>query len=222
LGGLRSVLIVTGSERTRRMYGEYLAWRGIDVHEVDSAAAAVRELPRFRPDALVTEDRLPDSTGLELVRAVRRSRATFDLPLILLCSDTFGLQPDEAERYGCDRILLVPLLPEALLDVLRVVVHERSLAGHARRFESRLFTRSGESVWIVRTTGVELAVAGPNAERSVYSFESEHELVAFQADYEQRLTRGGYTLKADADDRRSGGDRRRAPRSGVPDRRGVQ
>src|ERR671924_368298 len=88
-GALRAVLIVTGSERTRRMYAEYLGWRGVAVREVDGAAAAIRELASFRPDVVVTEDRLPDSTGQELVRALRRSRFTFDLPLVLLSSDTF-------------------------------------------------------------------------------------------------------------------------------------
>jgi CheY-like chemotaxis protein len=204
------------------MYGEYLTWRGIDVREVGTAAAAVRELSRDLPDALVTEDRLPDSTGPELVRALRRSRYTFNLPLVLLCSDTFAIQADEAERYGCDRILIVPLLPEALLDVLRMVVHERFAEKRATLFPSWLFTRDGESVWIVRTSATELAVAGPNRERSVYAFERERELRSFQAEYEQRLTLGGFTLQAAGDDRRSGRDRRQVPRAGGPERRGVE
>ncbi len=204
------------------MYGEYLTWRGIDVREVDTAAAAVRELSRFRPDVVVTEERLPDSTGLELVRALRRSGQTFHLPLVLLCSDTFAIKPDDRERYGCDRILLVPLLPEALLDVLHAVVYERTAQSAEYPFPSSLFTRNEESVWIVRTTVVELCVAGPNTERSVYSFEHEHELQSFQADYEQRLTRSGYTLEAAGDDRRSGRDRRQLPRLEMPERRSIQ
>jgi CheY-like chemotaxis protein len=219
---VQSVLIVTGSERTRRMYGEYLTWRGIDVREVGTAAAAVRELSRFLPDAVVTDDRLPDSTGPELVRTIRRSQSTYDLPIVLLCSDTFAIQVDQPERYGCDRILIVPLLPELLLDVLRVVVHERAANRDARPFNSWLFTRNGDSVWIVRTTAMELCIAGPNNERDVFTFESERELQSFQAEYEQRLTLGGYTLTEAGSDRRSGRDRRQLPRPDVPERRSIQ
>lgn len=204
------------------MYGEYLSWRGVAVREVGTASAAVRELSRFLPDAIVTEDRLPDSTGPELVRVLRRSRHTFDLPAVLLCSDTFAISADDAERYGCDRILIVPLLPEALLDVLRVIVHERSEGERTRPFAAWLFTRNGESVWIVRTTETELAVAGPRDERYVYEFEQERDLLAFHADYEQRLTLGGFTLSAAGDDRRSGRDRRQLTRAGAPERRLVQ
>jgi CheY-like chemotaxis protein len=204
------------------MYGEYLTWRGIDVREVGTAAAAVRELSRFLPDVAVTDDRLPDSTGPELIRALRRSEYTFDLPLVLLCSDTFAIQADQPERYGCDRILIVPLLPELLLDVLRVVVHERENGRNARSFQSSLFTRNGDSVWIVRTTGMELCVAGPDRERNVFTFETERELQSFQAEYEQRLTLGGYALTEAGGDRRSGRDRRQLPRPDVPERRSVQ
>lgn len=204
------------------MYGEYVAWRGIDVREVGTAAAAIRELSRALPDAVVTEDRLPDSTGPELVRAIRRSRHTFDLPLVLLCSDTFAIQADEAERYGCDRILVVPLLPEALLDVLRVVVHERTTAPDARPFRSSLFTRDGESVWIVRTTTTELALAGPHRARSVYEFAEERELLSFQAEYEQRLMLGGFTRQPAGHDRRAGRDRRQLARAESAERRRIE
>jgi CheY-like chemotaxis protein len=204
------------------MYGEYLTWRGVDVREVRTAAAAIRELGRVLPDAVVTEDRLPDSTGLELVRALRSSRHTFELPLVLLCSDTFAIQADEADRYGCDRILIVPLLPEALLDVLRTVVYERSTRAAGQPFPSSLFTRNGESVWLVRTAGVQLCVAGPDRERNVYTFDDEQELQAFQAEYEQRLTRAGYTPYIAGNDRRNGRDRRQLPRPDLPERRSVQ
>lgn len=204
------------------MYGEYLTWRGVDVREVGTAAAAMRELATALPDAVVTEDRLPDSTGLELVRALRRSHYTFELPLVLLCSDTFAIQADEAERYGCDRILIVPLLPEALLDVLRTVVYERGARHGERPFPSSLFTRNGESVWIVRTTDLELCVAGPDHERSVYTFDDEQELQSFQAEYEQRLALSGYTLEATNGDRRTGRDRRQLPRPDPSERRAIQ
>ncbi len=204
------------------MYGEYLAWRGIDAREVESAAAAVYELAQFVPHAIVIEERLPDSTGPELIRSIRRSRHTFDIPVILLLSDTFAIQLDEADRYGCDRIELVPLLPEALLQALNDVVGERARLEPARPFDARLFTREDESVWLVRTTELELSVAGPRRERGVYAFDAVRDLLAFQAEYEQRLLLGGFTLAATGDDRRSGRDRRRTNRPSVADRRGVE
>jgi hypothetical protein len=82
--------------------------------------------------------------------------------------------------------------------------------------------RGEQSVWIVRTTELELTVAGPGREREVYSFEAVRDLLSFQTEYEQRLLLGGFTLTVSSDDRRSGRDRRRTFRPAVNDRRGVQ
>src|SRR5918999_2195271 len=51
--GLRSGLIVTASAATRRMYAEYLAWRGVSVREVTNATAALDHLSAFIPDVVV-------------------------------------------------------------------------------------------------------------------------------------------------------------------------
>ena len=221
-GELRSVLIVTGSARTRRMYAEYLAWRGIHVREVDGAAATVRELAAQLPDVVVTDERLPDSTGQELVRALRRSRYTFDLPVVVLCSDTFAADAERSRGYGCDRVLVVPILPPSLHDALHSTVEECAASRASRPFESWLFVRVSESVWIVRTSDFEISVAGPGRGRGVYVFSDEQELLAFQTEYERRLRRTGFALETAGRDRRSGRDRRRVPRFGVVDRRAIQ
>lgn len=200
------------------MYAEYLGWRGLDAREVHTAAEAILEIGASRPDVLVTEDRLPDSTAVELARALRRSRYTFDLPIVLLSSNAFRIQPDHPRAYGCDVVLTVPVLPEALAEELRRFVETREHALPAQ-FESWLFVRGGESVWMVRTADLELAVAGPGRGRGSYAFRAERELHAFQADYQQRLARTGFALELHGADRRSGRDRRRASRGS--DRRAL-
>jgi CheY-like chemotaxis protein len=214
--------MVTGSERTRSMYAEYLDWRGVEVREAHSAAEAIRDIVASRPDVVATEERLPDSTGQELVRTLRRSRATFDLPVVLLCSDAFAPDTDIARASNYDLVLMVPLLPEALLDALRSVVAECAERRDEHRFESWLFVRGGESVWMVRPSDCELLIAGPGGGRGVYMFSVERELLAFQAEYERRLRHTGFALEEIGGDRRSGADRRRTPRPGAGDRRAVQ
>jgi DNA-binding response OmpR family regulator len=218
---LSSVLIVTGSERTRRMYAEYFTWRGVQVREVYEAAAAISELSTFRPDVVVTEDRLPDSSGQDLVRALRRSRHTFELPIVLLSSNIFTDPEEQARRRGCDRLLTVPLLPESLYEAVRSVVDRCATKSSARPFESWLFIRKQESVWIVRTADLELAIAGPGRKRSAYAFTSEHDLLTFHSQFEDRLRHTGFELETSSVDRRCGHDRRREPRPGSVDRRAV-
>lgn len=214
------MLIVAGSE-TRRMYGEYCAWRGIEVREAGTAAEAIRQTALALPDAIVISERLPDCTGRDLVRALRRSRHTFPLCLILLASNTFLADALDTAKHGCDVVLTVPVLPDELVAALEQVLRDRAERGAAERFESWLFLRTGESVWMVRTARLELTVAGPRDRRAAFHFDGEGELQEFQAHHQHRLLETGFVLEAAGDDRRSGRERRSQPRAAA-DRRGIQ
>jgi hypothetical protein len=87
-----------------------------------------------------------------------------------------------------------------------------------------LFTRGAQSVRIVRITrpdgAQQLLVSGPGSESSVHEAEDPIFCVRYQADLERRLVAEGYQLASFLSaERRSGIDRRGAPRAGAMDRR---
>jgi CheY-like chemotaxis protein len=209
--GLRSALMVIGSASTRWMYADYLGWRGVSVREVPSAGAALDYLSAFTPDVTVIEDRLPDSSGLELVRALRRYRGTSFLPVALLSSDVFGIDGARAKKYGCDLLLTVPCLPESLFTSLVELVQQRAAEPRPMAPDSWLFVSEDRSVMIVRTREHAVKICGPGHKRRRYRFASELEMVTFQVRYEHRLVNEGYMLEAFRTDRRVHTDRRRIP-----------
>jgi DNA-binding response OmpR family regulator len=202
---LRSCLLVSASDATRRMYAEYLTWRGLTVRDVTSAAAALAELASFTPDVVIIEDRLDHGPGVELVLTLRRSRQTSRVPIALLSGDVFGMTPVRAHRFGCDLLIPIPCLPDVLFDALTQLVEDGAKQRAADVLDSWLFVRGEESVRIVRPQDLTLMlrVCGPGWTREVYRFESELELSAFQAAYEQRLVNSGFTFVAFREDRRN-------------------
>ena len=204
--GLRSALIVTASAATRRMYAEYLGWRGVSVREVTTAAAALDHLSAFTPDVVVVEDRLEDGRGVDLILTMRRSRRTSRIPIALLSADVFGMNPVRAHRFGCDLLIPIPCLPDALFDALDRLADDGASHRESDVLDSWLFVRDEESVWIARRGDFELAISGPGWKRRIYQFNSELELSTFQADYEQRLVNTGFTFEAFREDRREPGD----------------
>jgi DNA-binding response OmpR family regulator len=214
--GLRSALIVTASPATRRMYAEYLAWRGLRVHEVTNATAALDHLSAFTPDVVIIEDKLEDGRGVNLVLTLRRSRRTCHIPIALLSGDVFGMSPVRAHRFGCDLLIPIPCLPDTLFDALVQLVGDGVTHRESGVLDSWLFVRDDQSVRIVRR-GVEVSVSGPGSKRGVRRFGSELEVSTYQADYEQRLVNSGFTFEAFREDRRGRGD---GPREyGGPERR---
>lgn len=199
---LESALIVTASHATRSMYAEYLSWRGVTVREVTNAAAALEHLALFTPAVILIEDKLEQGRGVDLVLTLRRSRHTSHIPVALLSGDVFGMNPVRAHRFGCDLLIPIPCLPDALFDALVRLAADGVTHRESAVLDSWLFVRQDESVRIVRRSNLELSVCGPRWKRSVHRFRSELELSSFQASYEQRLLNDGFTFEGFRKDRR--------------------
>ena len=74
LDGLR-VLVVDDEAHIREFISAVLEAQGIGVRAVASAAAALDELDRFRPDILLSDLRMPGGDGYSLIRQIRALEA---------------------------------------------------------------------------------------------------------------------------------------------------
>ena len=120
---VRSALIVSGTFRTRWMYAKYLEWRGLQVRDVSTAAAALDYLTAFTPDVVVIEGTPSDATAADLLRDIRSIPPLKDVPVVRLESDTFGLASQDNGDW--DVRLTVPCLPDHLLEVMQQAAERR-------------------------------------------------------------------------------------------------
>lgn len=109
-----SVLIVDSNPDGLEMYLTALAIEGFETTTASTVDEAMAAFERTRPQAVVTELRLPGTRGSELVRHVRRRR----LGTYIVGLSTEG--PGDGKACdGCDIVLPVPCLPETLITELR-------------------------------------------------------------------------------------------------------
>ena len=78
------VLIVEDEAPVRQMIAFNLNRAGFDVEEVGDCAAARNSIADNRPDLVLVDWMLPDSSGLELTRAIKRDDACKDMAVIML------------------------------------------------------------------------------------------------------------------------------------------
>ena len=78
------ILVVEDEAPIRQMIAFNLSRAGFDVDEVEDSASARVRIADARPDLVLVDWMLPDSSGLELVRLLRRDEACRDLPIIML------------------------------------------------------------------------------------------------------------------------------------------
>jgi len=114
--GYRRVLIVEDEATLRRIVARNLTGRGLQVREADSAEAAVGAVAEERPDLLLLDINLPDRTGWDVLRELRR-RDT-EVPTIVISA--VRANPSRLAEFQPLAYLPKPFPIEALL---RLVFH---------------------------------------------------------------------------------------------------
>lgn len=121
--GAARVLICEDDPDIAEILSETLRQAGVRVHTVSDVASARAVLEIGGVDAFVTDVRLPDGSGLDLLRRLRADAATRDLPALVISAEA-------AEGRG-EALDVVDWLQKPVdLDRLRAAVH-RAVNGDA-------------------------------------------------------------------------------------------
>ncbi|HKC14300.1 MAG TPA: sigma-54 dependent transcriptional regulator [Vicinamibacteria bacterium] len=134
------VLVVEDEAYVRDSLVEILRARGYDVEGTGSVADALARLARAPVDVVLTDLRMPDADGLELVRRVQASTA--EVPVVVLTGHGTVASAVECLKAGASEYILKPADPEAL-----DVALQKALAARALRREVRyLRSAVGETI----------------------------------------------------------------------------
>jgi response regulator RpfG family c-di-GMP phosphodiesterase len=113
----------------------------VEVDEAPDAIAARERIAAARPDAVVLDVRMPGTDGVALCAQLKGSRATRDVPVVLLTGDDLATDA-VAQEVGADALVLKPFSP---LELLAVV--ERVSAGlHATPYRASRAKRPDEQL----------------------------------------------------------------------------
>lgn len=116
------ILTVEDDEAVRQMLGLALRRGGFVVSEAESAAQARRVLYEQSPDLILLDWMLPDMSGIELARYIKRDPQTRDLPIIMLTAR--GEETDKVRGFevGADDYVVKPFSPRELLARIKAVL----------------------------------------------------------------------------------------------------
>ncbi|HFC54083.1 MAG TPA: phosphate regulon transcriptional regulatory protein PhoB [Gammaproteobacteria bacterium] len=116
------ILVVEDEAAIREMIGFALTRAGFQVDEAADAAGARRRIFEQRPDLLLLDWMLPDVSGVDLARRLRREAATSDLPIIMLTAR--GEEEDKIRglEVGADDYVTKPFSPRELVARIRAVL----------------------------------------------------------------------------------------------------
>jgi two-component system, OmpR family, phosphate regulon response regulator PhoB len=118
----KQILIVEDERPIREMIAFGLKRAGFDVREAEDCRTARAALADKRPDLVLLDWMLPDMSGLELARALKRDRETRELPIILLTARAEETDKVAGLDGGADDYVTKPFSPRELLARINAVL----------------------------------------------------------------------------------------------------
>lgn len=118
----RQILIVEDERPIREMIAFGLRRAGYDVREAHDVSSARASIADRRPDLVLVDWMLPDMSGLELTRSLKRDKDTQDIPIIMLTARAEEQDKVMGLDGGADDYVTKPFSSRELLARINAVL----------------------------------------------------------------------------------------------------
>lgn len=125
------ILIVEDEQPIREMIAFHLARAGFDTLEAGDCRTARQLLADERPDLALIDWMLPDSSGLELTRMLKRDKDYDDLAIIMLTARAEEIDKVSGLEGGADDYITKPFSPRELVARIQAVMRRGGPATEA-------------------------------------------------------------------------------------------
>ena len=171
----KQILIVEDEKPIREMIAFGLRRAGFDVLEAEDCKAARARIADKRPDLLLVDWMLPDMSGLELTRSLKRDKETREVPVIMLTARADEQDKVSGLEGGADDYVTKPFSPRELLARINAVLRRSLPAGTEERISIDGLVLDGASHRV--TVGEQTVALGPTEYRLLSFFMTHPERV---------------------------------------------
>jgi DNA-binding response OmpR family regulator len=121
VNGQRRVLVIDDEALIRKTVRLACEQEGYAVHEAETGTEALSALESFRPDIILLDLMLPDISGFDICRDIRRTGSK--VPILILSAKTEEIDVVVGLEIGADDYIMKPFRPRELL--ARIAAHLR-------------------------------------------------------------------------------------------------
>lgn len=171
----KKILIVEDERPIREMIAYGLRRAGFEVREAEDCRGAREQLADRQPDLLLLDWMLPDMSGLELAKLLKRDEDTRELPIIMLTARAEETDKVAGLEGGADDYMTKPFSPRELVARINAVLRRSEPGGGEDRveFQGLALDRASHRV----TAGERTVSLGPTEYRMLEFFMTHPERV---------------------------------------------
>jgi two-component system, chemotaxis family, response regulator PixH len=115
------VLIVDDMKSELQLISNYLEGAGYSVTTAESGEQALAQIQLDQPDVIVTDLVMPQITGLELCRMLRKSATTAGIPIVVCTTKDRQVDQAWAKKQGANAYVIKPCSREDLISAVQSV-----------------------------------------------------------------------------------------------------
>lgn len=104
-----NILLIEDEPTDRKLAGVVLKTSGHIVRERTSAEEAIEAIAADPPELILLDLKLPGIGGLELIRKLKESPTTRDIPIVVMTAFPERFEKDNTLAAGCDAYFVKPL-----------------------------------------------------------------------------------------------------------------
>ena len=127
---VKKILIVEDEQPIREMIAFHLSRAGYETYEASDCREARHLLADNRPDLALVDWMLPDSSGLELTRMLKRDKDYEDLAIIMLTARAEERDKVSGLEGGADDYITKPFSPRELIARIQAVLRRANVSGN--------------------------------------------------------------------------------------------
>lgn len=117
----RTVLIVDDSAYVRRMIRFALAPFQFELIDAHDGVEAIRQLENNSIDLLITDLKMPNMDGFELIQEVRSRVENKLMPIIMLTGESDDKCRERAREVGVSAYIVKPFVPEQISGLVQAL-----------------------------------------------------------------------------------------------------
>lgn len=117
-----TLLIVEDEKPIRDMFRFAVLKTDFDLLEAEDGKALWDKLDQYKPDLILMDWMLPDSSGIELTKHLKQDDLTADIPIIMLTARTEERDKIEGLNAGADDYVVKPFSPLELIARIKAVL----------------------------------------------------------------------------------------------------
>jgi len=119
LSGIR-ILLIEDNDASRQLMGDYFRYCGYEVLTLADGTTFATTMEQFCPDIILTDLKLRDVDGYELLTQAQQHPEWQKVPIIVISAFAFQADQDRALQLGARQYLVKPIR----LPLLQRVIHE--------------------------------------------------------------------------------------------------